>query len=404
MKAYYKQSLSFICALFIVLTAQVLGYGWAGMLRRYLVDRVEMWWPANVAQIQEASPENRAYEAAVEAARRGFLFYHSSRPKSGIFSSGELVVEGICTYLKPQKIDKNKINKRFARRRRAMASMVGTSRPHRRHRCCCAYLKFSSSSHNYGLSTKLFTFSGHGYDTTKILTPQYDLNIAAYDSYGKLYLSPLFALSIGSGFTRFTATLTHVAMFHGSDILKQSRSAIKNVKLDIHARLMKNYKQVPQWWFHILLIGSIALSVLMSFVWKDDVQLPWWGMLFAFALAWIVTLPIGIIQATTNQIDNSFFLFLGYVLPGKPIANMIFKMNGRISTIHALSFLSDLKLGHCMKIPPWCMYTAQLVGTLVAERGQQFEMVGNGNRQLSFGILPDRTGDCGRGVPRFLSS
>lgn len=40
----------------------------------------------------------------------------------------------------------------------------------------------------------------------------------------------------------------------------------------------------------------------MSFVWKDDVQLPWWGMLFAFAMAWIVTLPIGVIQATTNQV------------------------------------------------------------------------------------------------------
>lgn len=64
-------------------------------------------------------------------------------------------------------------------------------------------------------SNKLFTATGHEYDTTRILTPQFDLNIAAYNSYSKLYLSPLFALSIGSGFARFTATLTHVALFHG---------------------------------------------------------------------------------------------------------------------------------------------------------------------------------------------
>ncbi|KAL2932205.1 Oligopeptide transporter 3 [Bienertia sinuspersici] len=51
MKAYYKQSLGFLCALFIVITTQILGYGWAGMLRRYLVDPVEMWWPANLAQV-----------------------------------------------------------------------------------------------------------------------------------------------------------------------------------------------------------------------------------------------------------------------------------------------------------------------------------------------------------------
>lgn len=64
-------------------------------------------------------------------------------------------------------------------------------------------------------SSDLFTHNGTKYDTKKILSPQYDLNVAAYDSYGKLYLSPLFALSIGSGFARFTATLTHVALFHG---------------------------------------------------------------------------------------------------------------------------------------------------------------------------------------------
>ncbi|KAJ0081713.1 hypothetical protein Patl1_09590 [Pistacia atlantica] len=154
-----------------------------------------------------------------------------------------------------------------------------------------------------------------------------------------------------------------------SDILKQSRSAMKNAKVDIHTRLMKSYKQVPQWWFYILLIGSIGISLLMSFVWKDEVQLPWWGMLFAFALAWIVTLPIGVIQATTNQqpgYDIIAQFMIGYVLPGKPIANLLFKIYGRISTVHALSFLSDLKLGHYMKIPPRCMYTAQLVGTLVA--------------------------------------
>lgn len=188
-----------------------------------------------------------------------------------------------------------------------------------------------------------------------------------------------------------------------SDILKQSRSAVKNVKKDIHERLMQSYKQVPQWWYLILLIGSIALSILMSFVWKDEVQLPWWGMLFAFVLAWVVTLPIGVIQATTNQVINIinkpilYFLnlssslfciyiyiykiliswilvsmlqqpgydiiaqfIIGYILPGKPIANLLFKIYGRISTIHALSFLSDLKLGHYMKIPPRCMYTAQV--------------------------------------------
>ncbi|CAA3014289.1 Oligopeptide transporter 3 [Olea europaea subsp. europaea] len=185
MKAYYKQSLNFLCALLIVLTTQILGYGWAGMLRKYLVDPVHMWRPSNLAQVS-------------------------------LFS--------------------------------ITAQQIG------------------SGYHGLGL-----------------------------------YLSHLFALSIGSRFARFTATPTHVALFHGSDIWKQSKSAVKNVSLDVHAKLMKRYKKVLQYWFLVLLIGSIALSLMMSFVWKEDVQLPWWGMLFAFGLAWIVILPIGVIQATTNQ-------------------------------------------------------------------------------------------------------
>ncbi|KAK9068932.1 hypothetical protein SSX86_013048 [Deinandra increscens subsp. villosa] len=60
----------------------------------------------------------------------------------------------------------------------------------------------------------------------------------------------------------------------------------------------------------------------------------------------------------------SQFIF-GYVLPRKPIANLLFKIYGRISTVHALSFLSDLKLGHYMKIPPRCMFVAQFLGNLV---------------------------------------
>lgn len=398
MKAYYKQSLSFLCGVFIVLTSQILGYGWAGMLRRYLVEPAEMWWPSNLAQVSlfralhEKDPRSRgltrmqfflifmvasfayytlpgyllpilsffswvcwAWPHSITAQQIGsgasglgvgaFTFdwagisaYHGS-PLVTPFSSILNVAVGFVMFI---------------------YIIIPL--------CYWKYNTFDSRKYPI-FSNKLFTASGHTYNTSNILTPQYDLNVAAYNSYGKLYLSPLFALAIGSGFARFTATITHVILFHGSDIWRQSKSAMNNVKLDIHARLMKKYKEVPQWWFLILLVGSVALSLLMSFVWKEDVQLPWWGMLFAFGLAWFVTLPIGVIQATTNQQPGydiiAQFIF-GYVLPGKPIANLLFKIYGRISTVHALSFLSDLKLGHYMKIPPRCMFTAQLVGTIVA--------------------------------------
>lgn len=30
---------------------QLLGYGWAGLFRKYLVDSSYMWWPGNLVQV-----------------------------------------------------------------------------------------------------------------------------------------------------------------------------------------------------------------------------------------------------------------------------------------------------------------------------------------------------------------
>ncbi|KAI5443141.1 Oligopeptide transporter 3 [Lathyrus oleraceus] len=327
MKAYYKESLSFLLALLIVISAQLIGFGWAGILRRYLVNPIEMWWPANLAQVWP----NNVTAHQVGSGYRGLGVGAFTFDWAGISAYRGSPLVAPWTSIVNMGV--------------GFIMFVYIILP-------ICYWKFNTfDARKFPIfSNQLFTHDGQKYDTTKILNEEYDLNIDAYNKYSKLYLSPLYALSIGAGFTRFTSTLTHVALFKG--------------------RLMKAYNTVPEWWFLIVLFGSMALSIIMSLVWKVDVQLPWWGMLLAFALASVVTLPIGVIQATTNQqlgYDIIAQFMIGYVLPGTPIANLLFKIYGRITTAHALSFLSDIKLGHYMKIPPRCMYIAQLVGTLVAE-------------------------------------
>ncbi|XP_077230153.1 oligopeptide transporter 3-like [Tasmannia lanceolata] len=397
-KAYYKQNLSFLLAFLIVLSTQIMGYGWAGMLRRYLVDPVEMWWPSNLAQVSLFRALHERDDRSKGPTRMKFFlifmvasFFYYALP--GYLFPILTFFSWVC-WARPHSITAQQIGSGYRGLGVGAFTLdwAGISAYHGSPLvtpwfsilnvavgfimfiyiiiplCYWKYNTFDARKFPI-FSSELFTSTGHKYDTTKILTPQYDLNVAAYDSYGKLYLSPLFALSIGSGFARIAATITHVLLFHGSDILRQSKSAMKAVKLDVHARLMKKYKGAPEWWFLILLASSVGISLLMTFLWKAEVQLPWWGMLFAFAFAWLITLPIGVIQATTNQqpgYDVIAQFIIGYILPGKPIANLFFKFYGRISTSHALAFLSDLKLGHYMKIPPRCMFTAQLVGTIVS--------------------------------------
>lgn len=51
---------------------------------------------------------------------------------------------------------------------------------------------------------------------------------------------------------------------------------------------------------------------------------------------------------------------MGIIYPGRPIANVCFKIYGYMSMAQAVSFLQDFKLGHYMKIPPRSMFIVQV--------------------------------------------
>ncbi|KAI7992656.1 Oligopeptide transporter 4 [Camellia lanceoleosa] len=50
-KAFYKRKISFLAGWLLIVTTQVLGYGWAGLLRKYVVEPAHMWWPSTLVQV-----------------------------------------------------------------------------------------------------------------------------------------------------------------------------------------------------------------------------------------------------------------------------------------------------------------------------------------------------------------
>lgn len=76
---------------------------------------------------------------------------------------------------------------------------------------------------------------------------------------------------------------------------------------------MKKYKDIPNWWFHLLLVMSLAASLSLCIFMNDQVQLPWWGLIFSAGIALIFTLPISVTAATTNQVWQLD------LIPSKPI-------------------------------------------------------------------------------------
>lgn len=109
----------------------------------------------------------------------------------------------------------------------------------------------------------------------------------------------------------------------------------------------------------MLLLGFITVLAYPT-------NMTWWSFLLAVLISFLFALPIGIIQAVTNnQIGlNVLTEFIyGYIQPGRPLALMIFKTFGYITMSQALGFVGDLKFGHYMKIPPRTMFMSQVVAT-----------------------------------------
>ena len=208
--------------------------------------------------------------------------------------------------------------------------------------------------------------TGAPYNVTKILTEDNTLDLEKYKAYSPLFLSTTFALSYGLSFASITATLTHAFLYYRKQIWTQARKAMHE-QPDIHARLMSRYRQVPEWWYAVVFVTMFGAGVVCIAVWDTKFPVQWFVLALIIAAFYIV--PIGMIQAITNQqvgLNVITELIIGYALPGRPVAMMMFKTWGYISMAQALTFTQDFKLGHYMKIPPRAMFAAQVICAAVA--------------------------------------
>ncbi|KAL3736580.1 hypothetical protein ACJRO7_025510 [Eucalyptus globulus] len=402
-KAFYRKGIHIVAAFMLAQTTQMLGYGWAGLFRKYLVDSPYMWWPSNLVQVSlfRALHENEKRPKGGSTRLQFFLtafiasFAYYVIP--AYFIPSISAISFVCL-IWTKSITAQQIGSglhglglgSFGLDWSTVASFLGSP---------LAYPAFAIVNTLIGfflmiyvalpilywsnayeakrfpiLTSHTFDSTGQTYNITRILNAKtFDIDMEAYNGYSKLYLSVMFAFTYGLSFATLTATISHVALFNGKSIWqmwKKTTQTLQGHFGDVHTRIMKeNYEAVPQWWFHIILIVMMGLALWTCEGFDKQLQLPWWGVLLACGMSFFFTLPIGIIAATTNSppgLNVITELVIGYMYPGKPLANVAFKTYGYISMTQALSFLSDFKLGHYMKVPPKSMFLVQLVGTLLA--------------------------------------
>ncbi|CAG8758232.1 9793_t:CDS:10 [Dentiscutata erythropus] len=220
-------------------------------------------------------------------------------------------------------------------------------------------------------STHSFDKYGNIYNQTKIMDPVTGtLNVTAYENYSPVYMSIVFVMSYFFFFMQVPATICHVILFHGKEIWSRyKKTREEEEEADIHCKMMNVYpgfNKVPYYWYGTIFFVMLIIAIILGYT--TGANLPWWGVLLAVVLAVVMVLPIGIIQAISNwQLGLNVMteLVCGFLLPGYPIANVYFKTYGYRSLTQCLLFIQDLKLGHYMKIPPRSMFIAQIWGTII---------------------------------------
>ena len=211
----------------------------------------------------------------------------------------------------------------------------------------------------------LFNSTGHKIKAVDLMDKTtFDIDLESYNRQQPIYITTMFAVVYGQDFLSLSAAVVHVILWYGSTIVKQLKAALRqeeNDDTDIHNRLMRAYPDVPEWMFLAFLGVMIFVQIAVS-LWTPF-AMPVWSVFLCIGMVLFFLLPIGIIYAVTGialGINVMSEFLIGLLIPGQTVAVMAFKSLGFNSLYQAITLLSDLKIGHYLKINPVYMVIAQV--------------------------------------------
>ncbi|WWD03927.1 OPT family small oligopeptide transporter [Kwoniella europaea PYCC6329] len=404
-KFFYNQNWGWGYNLLLVLSTQMIGFSFAGVLHKILVTPASMIWPAtlvNTALFNTLHSRSGPQTLRAKSNSRQVFFYITAALMfawsffpSYLFTA--LSMFDWVTWIKPTS---QVINLLFGYQSGAGMSlltldwgmMAAVGNPlatpwwvtgnvlggfvffiwflgpilYYSNVFYAKYLPFSSAS--------VFDNTANTYNVTRVVDDDATLDVSAYEGYSPVYMSLSSALSYSLKFAAITATVAHSILFFRHQVWHHLRNPPS--KSDIHARLSSVYPSIPGWWYLCLFMINLILAIITVTVWPTG--LPVWGLFVAIVLAGVMVLPIGLTQAITNmQVGLNVIseIIIGAMIPGKPVAMMIFKTYGYITTTQALGFIQDLKIAHYMHIPPRHIFFAQVIACIVGSITQLFVQV-----------------------------
>ncbi|TKW51611.1 Sexual differentiation process protein isp4 [Colletotrichum tanaceti] len=404
-KPFYDVNLGWGFQILFTLSSQLIGIGLAGLCRRFLVWPSAMIWPSQFAntslfyalhdKTKSKKDGTRSGDGWVISRYRYFLYVLGAMfcyywiP--GVLWQG-LSVFAFVTWIKPDNVVVNQLFGGFTGLSLLPVTVDWTY--------VSAYLgdPLLSPTHTHvnvliGLlvfvivptigiayagalfadylpinTSQTYDNTQGAYQVGRILGPGYTFDEDKYRAYSPLFLPPTLALNYGLSFAALTAAIVHCGLFHGRDIWHRLRAA-RDQQADVHLRLMRRYRDAPEWWYAALLLVAVGLGFATVEGYGSSSQLPWWAFVAANLLAVVFVVPTCTILAVSNLglALNVLSPFLaGFMIPGRPVGVMIFKVYSTITLGQAQTYSGDLKMAHYMKIPPRTTFWCQVVATVWA--------------------------------------
>ncbi|KAG0226580.1 hypothetical protein BGW42_003524, partial [Actinomortierella wolfii] len=272
-KVWYKQDFGFLANFLLIMCTQMVGYGMAGVLRRYLVYPSAMVWPStlvNVALVNTLHKDEdlqpgqwTRYKFFIVAALGmfaynwlpGYIFpvlasfawicwmNKDSVLHAQVFGQSGMGV-GVLSF------DWNTIVAylgsplivpwwAIANIAVGVVFVAWIMTP------IAYYTNLWNAKQMAMFGANLYRENGAPYKTLDVMTDNvYDEDKGR--AYGHLRISTFFALTYGVGFAALASLITHTILYHRHKIAAQWRASRTQAE-DIHHKLMQAYPEVPDW-------------------------------------------------------------------------------------------------------------------------------------------------------------
>lgn len=129
---------------------------------------------------------------------------------------------------------------------------------------------------------------------------------------------------------------------------------------------MAKYKEVPDWWFLLILVGAVAVSIAFLEIYPIDV--PVWLVFVLLGINAVFAVPLSFLSATTGTnlgLGSLVQIITGYALPNNPNAFLFGQTLGSWALAgYSDNYVQDQKLAHYCKIAPRAVFRSQ-IGTII---------------------------------------